>query len=552
MDSVFNDSLPLEIVFTAQQWLMLRTHLIRENQHASSSPDEQLAFMLASSNMSNSRRRLLARELLLAGPEDLARQNPVGIAPRPEFVLRAMNRCLSEGWHLIEIHSHPFDSGNCTTFSPIDWGNDREKMPAWARIIPDMMHVTMVMGQQSFDAHFYDRSTQTICPVERITLVGLAPGENSSVPILRHLTPTSITRRSVVTSNNKERYHRQELLFGRESQQRLRSLCVAIVGLGGLGSFVALELAYLGVGHLILIDPDQVEITNLNRLLAATPTDIGRGKVTVYKDLIAQIDPTIQVDAFEQSIIDRQAREHIKDADVFMGCVDSHGARLVLNQMAMRYLIPLIDGGSGARQWREQGPFVMGGQVQVVVPGSSCLECSGFIDPQHAAFDLASPEQQEAERKHGYGTRETAPAVISLNGVIASLQVMEFVFLVTGVRSGSPLTSMYDAFQRTLQPIMRQPSVNCVTCGEDGVIGLGDLAPLRFDIRPDRPDEQVIPENTNLEHTNLVQSDDSLPVVSDDIVSQLSGTEDAPVSDQPASKKTLFRKIADFLNHKKV
>jgi molybdopterin/thiamine biosynthesis adenylyltransferase len=542
VDSVSNDSLPLELVFTAQQWLTLRTHLIRENQQESSSLDEQLAFMLASSNVSNSRRRLLVRELLLAGLEDLTRQSPVGIAPCSEFVLRAMNRCLGEGWHLIEIHSHPFDASNSTTFSPIDWGNDQEKMPAWARIIPDMMHVTMVMGQQSFDAHFYDRGTQTICPVERITLVGLAPGEHPSLPILHYLIPTSITHQSSATGSNDGRYDRQERLFGRESQQRLRSLCVAVVGLGGLGSFVALELAYLGVGHLILIDPDRVEITNLNRLLAATPTDIGRGKVTVYKDLIGQIDPTIQVDAFEQSIIDKQAREHVKDADVLMGCVDSHGARLILNQIAMRYLIPLIDGGSGARQWREQGPFVMGGQVQVVVPGSGCLECSGFIDPQRAAFDLAPPEQQEAERRHGYGTRETAPAVISLNGVIASAQVMEFMFLATGRHSGPPPTSMYDAFQRTLQPIMRQPSEHCVTCGEDGVIGLGDLAPLPFDIQPDPPREQIIPENTN-----LVQNEDSSQAVADAIVSQLSGTEDAPTSDLPKSKKTLYHKIADFI-----
>src|SRR2546422_1265794 len=144
-----------DIVMTAAQWHILRSHLLRPPGAALTSADEQLAFMLASGNASPARQRLLVRELLLAGPADLLDQSPVRIVPRPAFVMRAMNRCLSEGWHLIEIHSHPFDRSTETTFSGIDWESDRGKMPGWAALVKHMVHVTMLMGHNALDAHFY-------------------------------------------------------------------------------------------------------------------------------------------------------------------------------------------------------------------------------------------------------------------------------------------------------------------------------------------------------------------------------------------------------------
>src|SRR2546422_6945906 len=124
----------LDLVMPAALWSSLRSHLLppQDSSTSTSAPDEQLAFILASGNLSEHRRRLLARELLLAGPDDLLLQSPSGIAPRPEFVIAALNRCLNEGLHLVEAHSHPFARGAGTTFSPIDWHNDREKMPAVA------------------------------------------------------------------------------------------------------------------------------------------------------------------------------------------------------------------------------------------------------------------------------------------------------------------------------------------------------------------------------------------------------------------------------------
>ena len=255
----------VDIVMTDAMWQALRLHLLRPSIGPHwSSPDEQLAFLLASSNRSMQRQRLLVREMLPAGSGDLVRQGPAGIAPSPEFVLQALNRCRNESLHLIEVHSHPFSHGPGTTFSGIDWANDRGKMPGISTLLEDFMHATMVMGQDSLDAHFYDRATRDILPITQVVIVGTGPESDSSG--LRSI-PTSgaskIVRPNGVSTNG--RYHRQELLFGRETQEYLAQATVAIVGLGGLGSFVVWELAHLGVGHLILIDPDRVDETNLNR-----------------------------------------------------------------------------------------------------------------------------------------------------------------------------------------------------------------------------------------------------------------------------------------------
>src|SRR3990172_1864785 len=90
------------------------------------------------------------------------------------------------------------------------------------------------------------------------------------------------------------RYHRQELLFGREGQAKLEACKVGIVGLGGLGSHVAQQLAYLGVLSYVLADKDRVSESNLNRLVGACDEDanICRLKVDVADELIRTVLPT--------------------------------------------------------------------------------------------------------------------------------------------------------------------------------------------------------------------------------------------------------------------
>jgi molybdopterin/thiamine biosynthesis adenylyltransferase len=467
----------VDIVLPRRLWTQLRTHLIRPSINGRST-DEQLAFILAAPNLTSFGVRLLGNRLLLAQPSDLAHQSPGGIGPTPEFVATALSKCRAEGWSLIEVHSHPFDRSSHTTFSGIDWANDQSKMPSLAHVIPH--HATMVMGQRSLDAHYWSRDAANIIPARQVVVVGA--DDTHQQPREQIATTTWLRHLDVRQDYEPDsRFNRHLKLFGKSGQGKLRETTVAIVGLGGLGSFLALELAYLGIGGLVLVDHDVVDTTNLNRLIGSGPDDIGRRKVDVYAQIIRRAAPDCQVVALGVPLIDAASDTALKGVDYIAGCVDNHGARLTLNHMALRYLIPLLDLGTGihlspgSRQSAQAG-----GQVQLVAPGSGCLECRSMIDPARAAFDLASPLEQQYERDHGYGVEEPAPSVIHLNGVVASVAAGELVRLIQGAADENPSQLiMYDGSGMRLFRVESKGHEDCVTCGDEEAVGVGDLAPPR-------------------------------------------------------------------------
>ena len=111
-----------------------------------------------------------------------------------------------------------------------------------------------------------------------------------------------------------EIYDRQIRVFGEEGQQILHHLAVAIVGGGGIGSLIFILLVRLGVGHIILLDPDVVELSNLNRLAGATLQDARehRPKVSVLARYAASINPDIKVIPLQRSVREKESQEHLK------------------------------------------------------------------------------------------------------------------------------------------------------------------------------------------------------------------------------------------------
>src|SRR5712691_6661837 len=106
----------VEIVFPAPQWASLREHLFGSAaQERPYNCDEQMALLLAGPSVTAKATRLVVREMLPAGVDDLVCQSAGSIAPTGEFVAAALTRCRQEGWSLIEVHSHPFSQGPSTT-----------------------------------------------------------------------------------------------------------------------------------------------------------------------------------------------------------------------------------------------------------------------------------------------------------------------------------------------------------------------------------------------------------------------------------------------------
>ncbi len=249
-----------------------------------------------------------------------------------------------------------------------------------------------------------------------------------------------------------DRNARQEFL-GNDSDEILASCRVGIIGLGGGGSHIAQQLAHLGVGTFVLVDPDKVEDHNLNRLVGATAEDAERGtaKVAVLRRLIKGINPGAKVNC----IRNRWQEEPLglRDCDVLFGCVDSYGARNELERIARRFLIPYIDIGMDVTPG-ENG-YVISGQVILSMPGELCLWCVGFLT-----------EGLLAEEAARYGAAGGRPQVVWPNGVLASTAVGNFVQLITPWHDPQRSTTYleYDGNAHTLLPSNRLRYVEGKRC----------------------------------------------------------------------------------------
>jgi len=233
------------------------------------------------------------------------------------------------------------------------------------------------------------------------------------------------------------RFSRQILAFGEEGQKKLAAAKVGIVGLGGMGSQIAQALAYLGVEDFLTVDDDIVEESNLNRLVGALPVDVRekRLKVDVAERMIKQISPDARINKLPVNLRNENVLDALTHINYLFGCVDNDAARLILTELSSAYEIPLID--SASEILSEEGKIAeFGGRVIIARPGDFCALCANQIDLEDAKVELESPPEREFRKKHGYGMspRAVAPAVISLNGIIANLAVTEFLVLLTNVR----------------------------------------------------------------------------------------------------------------------
>ena len=238
------------------------------------------------------------------------------------------------------------------------------------------------------------------------------------------------------------RYSRQILLpeIGIEGQQGLLDAHALIIGLGGLGSPVAMYLAAAGVGRLTLVDDDLVDLSNLQRQIAHASSSIGRPKVDSAARLLADLNPQCEVEAIASRLDEAALREAIAQADLVLDCSDNFDTRFQINRLCHASKTPLVSGA--AIRWD--------GQVSVFTyqPGEACYQC------------LYGHGEDEAERCSENGV--VAPLV----GVIGSLQALEAIKLLSG--AGEPLRNrllVFDGLRQQWRTLSLAPDPGCPVCG---------------------------------------------------------------------------------------
>ena len=178
------------------------------------------------------------------------------------------------------------------------------------------------------------------------------------------------------------RYSRHILLdeVGIEGQQRLLDARVLVIGAGGLGSPAALYLAASGVGQLVLVDDDEVDLTNLQRQIMHTTERIGQPKVASARTALLQINPDIDIVTVQERVVDARLAALVAAATVVLDCSDNFATRHAVNRACVAAGVPLVAGAV----------IRFDGQLSVFDPRQAASPCYACLFPPGAGFEDAA------------------------------------------------------------------------------------------------------------------------------------------------------------------
>lgn len=408
----------VSVRLTGRQYHVLKSHLYPGDGK------EAIALLLAGRRRGDEAHVLCVREVIpiphnecFERTEELIRWPTTRLHERLEEVAK-------RNWAVIKVHSHP---GGYPTFSMRDDGADRElfeSISGWTDSTDP--HASLVMLP---DGRLFGRAISPPHVFDELRVISVAgddlklffDGEDQGEPL--------------------EALRRNEQAFGRGTTNILRKLRIGVVGCSGTGSPVIEQLARLGVGGLVLVDPDCVEEKNLNRILNSTWKDAigGRPKVEVLARAINALGFGTDVTTFQENLAHPRVVRAIAECDVVFGCMDGAEGRQLLNRLAAFYVLPCIDVGVRLVADGKGGVSHICGSVHYLQPDGSSLMSRGAISEKQLraeALRRESPEEYAKLRGEGYiaGVAEERPAVLPVNMLYASLAVNEFLARLHGYR----------------------------------------------------------------------------------------------------------------------
>lgn len=245
----------------------------------------------------------------------------------------------------------------------------------------------------------------------------------------------------MLTDNNFMRYSRQVMLddIGVEGQNKLQQAKVLIVGLGGLGAPASLYLAGAGVGELILVDDDNLHISNLQRQILYRTKDIPNAKSDIAKQSLFALNPDIKITSYKQRVDEHSLSTLVKKADLVLDCTDNMLTRQAINRACVTQKTPLISGSAVG----------FSGQLIVFEPPFT-----------HGCYHCLYPDETEPQRNC-----QTAGILGPVVGVIGTLQALEAIKLLSGLPcSLSGKLRLFDGRKQNWNTLRLTPSKTCPVC----------------------------------------------------------------------------------------
>lgn len=245
-----------------------------------------------------------------------------------------------------------------------------------------------------------------------------------------------------LTDHETLRYNRQIMLksVDFDGQEKLKASRALIVGLGGLGCAASQYLAGAGVGHLTLVDFDRVSLSNLQRQILHTDSNIGQLKVESARQRLAQINPLIEIHHIDRQLNQDEWNDLVATYDVVLDCTDNVTVRNQLNQACFNAKVPLISGSA----------IRFEGQVSLFTyqKNEPCYHCLSRLFGENVLSCVK------------------AGVIAPIVGVIGSLQALETIKVLLDIGQGlSGKLLMIDGLHFSVREMKLPKQVDCPVCG---------------------------------------------------------------------------------------
>ncbi|MGW4323543.1 ThiF family adenylyltransferase [Streptomyces sp. NPDC004684] len=441
------------LTIPARLWQQLHAHLFPGDQAAHG------AVVLAGWTDGSRGLRLLARELIPARDHIDYQPGTTGHhVLSAAFVRDNILRARDEHLAYIAVHNH----GGTTRvrFSPTDLASHERGYPTLTQISNTPVCGLVLTPQAAAGDLWHPDGTRTELAETVI------PANN-----LLRLRPQPTATSASDTSHAS--YDRQVCIFGDLGQQTFQAMRVAVIGLGGVGNLITEYLARLGIGHLVLIDDDIVDESNLPRLTGATTDDVGHPKTALASRLARQAQPAITLTPLSERVEQPHVQAELRHCDWLFLAADGAAARHFTNAAVQQYLIPATQ--AGVKIPVRNGTV---GQIHAVsrllLPGSACMWCDGLIN----ATDLAIDMQARADRAAAHYVPGTpAASVLPLNALAAAEAVSHFMHAVSCLHDDDldHASVLHRPRTRTRDFINPRTGSHCRWCSQQQQFALGDL-----------------------------------------------------------------------------
>ena len=404
---------------------------------------EHFAVLLAKTRRVNGYTIMNVIDVLFPAQSDYNQQSVAFLHIRKDFIHKALVELTSryDVDTIIDVHTHPFAEGR-VAFSATDDGDENTFFRFLRQNFEDISYASIVFSQEKYSARVWTLN-------------------NGSLVARKALLKTQTSREQIASADFREdtdELYEKTMVTGKESffnrsasvlgldvmRTIMHSQVISIVGVGGLGSIVAEHLIHMGFHELHLIDPDVLEISNLNRIVGAYYADAQqkRYKVDVVKRHVTSINPKATVTAHIKDVHDTEIESILALSDWIVVATDNHSSRQRVQELSIQYFVPLLSVGVNITT-KDNAIEDMSGEVITARVGDYlCLSCLHRIHPIKVASER-HPDIgiREALVKRGYVTGQDVkePAVKTLNTFVATMAVEELINQYTEMRRHVPV-----------------------------------------------------------------------------------------------------------------